>query len=46
MDILGVGEGGLAADRVLETSNDLTAVVEVGVGDGRGVEGEIHPVEQ
>ena len=46
VDILGVGKGGLAADRVLETSNDLTAVVEIGVSDGRGVEGEVHPVEQ
>jgi hypothetical protein len=46
VDILGVSEGGLAADQVLETGNDLTTVVEVGVGDGRGVDGEEHAVEE
>ena len=33
VDILGVSEGGLAVDQVLETGNDLAAVVEVGMGD-------------
>ena len=40
VDVLAVGESRLAADQVLETSNDLTTVVEDGVGDGSGVDGE------
>ena len=40
VDILAVGEGRLAADQVPETSNNLTTVVEDGVGDGSGVDGE------
>ena len=40
VDVLAVGEGRLAADQSLETSDDLTAVVEDGVSDGSGVEGE------
>ena len=46
VDILGVAKAGLAADRILETDNDLAAVVQVGVGGDRGVDGEIHPVVQ
>ena len=46
VDILGVSEGGLAADQILETGNDLTTVVEVGVGDGGGIDGEEHAVEE
>jgi hypothetical protein len=40
VDILAVGEGRFAADQVLETSDDLTAVVEDGVGDGSGIDGK------
>ena len=46
VDILGVCKGGLAAGQVLETGDDLTTVVKVGVGDGRGVDGEEHAVEE
>ena len=46
MDILGVGEAGLAVDQVLETNNDLPTIVKVGVGDGRGVDSEEHAVEE
>jgi len=46
VDVLGLSEGGLAADQVLETNNDLTTVIEVGVGDGRGVGGEEHAIEE
>ena len=46
MDVLAVGEGRLAADQVLETSNNLTAMVEDGVGDGSGVEGEERAIEE
>ena len=43
VDVLAVGEGGLAADQVPETSNDLTTVVEDCVGDGSGGEiGRAH----
>jgi hypothetical protein len=44
VDVLAVGEGRLAADQVPETSDDLTTVVEDGVGDGSGVEGEEHAI--
>jgi hypothetical protein len=44
VDVLAVGEGRLAADQVLETSNDLTTVVEDGVSDGSGVDGEEHAI--
>ena len=40
VDVLAVGEGRFAADQVPETGDDLTAVVEDGVGDGSGVDGE------
>jgi hypothetical protein len=40
VDVLTVGESRLAADQVLETSKDLTTVVEDGVGNGSGVDGE------
>lgn len=46
VDILGVSEGRLAANQVLESSSDLTAVVEEGVCDGRGVDGEEHAVDE
>ena len=44
VNVLAVGEGRLAADQVPETSDDLTTVVEDGVGDGSGVEGEEHAI--
>ena len=44
VDVFGVSEGGFTLDQVLESSNDLSAVVEVGVGDGRGIHGEEHPI--
>ena len=40
VDILAVCEGRFAADQVPESSDDLTTVVEYGVGDGSGVDGE------
>ena len=46
MDIHGIDGGGLATDQVLETGNDFTTVVEVSVGDGRGVDGEVRAVEE
>ena len=46
VDVLAVGEGRLAADQVFETSNDLTAVVEDGVGDSSGTEGEPHAIDE
>jgi hypothetical protein len=44
VDVLAVGEGILAADQAPETGDDLMAMVEDGVGDGSGVEGEAHPI--
>ena len=44
VDVLAISEGRLAADQVLETSHDLTTVVEDGVGDGSGVEGKEHAI--
>ena len=44
VSVLAVGEGRLAADQVLEASNDLTAVVEDGVGDGSGAGGEARAI--
>jgi hypothetical protein len=46
VDILAVGEGGLAADQVPETSDDLTTVVEDGVGDSSGVDGEEYAIDK
>lgn len=39
MDVLAVDEGGLAADQVLETNNDLTPVVEDSMGNYSDVNG-------
>ena len=44
MDVLAVGKGRLAADQVPEASDDLMAMVEDGVGEGSGVEGEEHAI--
>jgi hypothetical protein len=46
VDVLAVGEGRLAADQVPETGDDLTTVVEDGVGDGSGVDGEEHAIDE
>ena len=46
MNVLAVGEGRLVANQVLETGNDLTTVVEDGVGDSGGVNGEEHAVDE
>ena len=46
MDVLAVGKGRLAADQVLETNDDLTTVVEDSVGDGSGVDGEVHAIDE
>jgi len=44
--ILAVGKCRLAGDQVLETSDDLTTVVEDSVGDGSGINGEEHAVDE
>ena len=41
-----VSGGGFTGDKVLETNNDLMAVVKDGVGDGSGVNGEEYAVDQ
>jgi hypothetical protein len=46
VDVLAVSEGRLAADQVPETSDDLTAMVEDVVGDGSGVDGEVHAIPE
>jgi len=46
VDILAVGKGRPAADQVLETGDDLATVVEDCVGDGSGVNGEEHAVDE
>jgi len=44
VDVLAVDEGRPAADQVLETRNDLTTVVEEGVGNSGSVNGEERAV--
>ena len=44
VDVLAVDKGRPAADQVLETSNDLTTVVEEGVGNSGSVNSEEHAV--
>jgi hypothetical protein len=44
VDVLAVSKGRVAADQVPKTSDDLTAVVEDGVGNGSGVDGEEHAI--
>ena len=46
VDVLAVGKSGPAANQVLETSNDLTTVVEDGMGDCGGVNGKEHAVHE
>ena len=46
VDVLAAGEGRLTVDQVPETSDDFTTVVEDGVGDGSGVDGEAHAIEE
>ena len=46
MDVLAVCEGRFAVDQVPETSNNLTTVVEDGVGDGSSVDGEGRAIEK
>ena len=46
VDVLAVDKGRLVVDQGPETSNDLTAVVEDGVSDGSGVEGEEHAIDE
>jgi hypothetical protein len=46
VDVLAVIEGRLAADQIPETSDDFTAVVEDGVGDDSGVDGEVHAIDE
>ena len=46
VDVPAAGKGRPAANQVLETSTNLATVVEDGMGDGSGVNGEPHAVDE
>jgi hypothetical protein len=46
VDVLAVDKGRLAANQVLETSNNLATVVEKGVGNDGSVNGEEHAIAE
>jgi len=46
VDVRVADKGGFAADQVLETNNDLTPVVEDGVGDSSGVNSEEYAIDK
>ena len=46
VDVLAVSKGRLAAEQILETSNNFPTVIEDSVGDSSSVDSEEHPIEE
>ena len=46
MDVPAVGIGGLAGNQVFEARSEFVTMIEDGMGDGSGVNGEEHAVDE